>query len=55
MHFQATDKNGETRSTSVVAENRDWDFDELVIGSLLPNAVVGDTTENREYVNRFKK
>ncbi|SEV86340.1 hypothetical protein SAMN05216413_0333 [Ruminococcaceae bacterium KH2T8] len=55
MHFQATDKNGETRSTSVVTENRDWDFDELVIGSLLPNAVVGDTTENREYVNRFKK
>ena len=54
MHFEAFNKKGEARSSISGNEQRDWDLDELIIGSLLPNAATGSINGARAYVEKFK-
>ncbi len=48
------DKDGIRYNISVRNYCHDWESEEAVIGSLLPNAVVGNTEENRKYFEQFK-
>ena len=46
--FVVMDKDGRSYSTSILAEVKNWENEEVLIGSFLPNAVIGDTEENRK-------
>ena len=47
--FHVGDKEGKEYSVSVAAENHDWENEDVLIGSLLPNAIVGSTDDIRSY------
>ena len=47
--FHAGDKDGKQYEVSVAAENHDWENEEVLIGTLLPNAIVGDSDDIRSY------
>ncbi|MCR5529715.1 MAG: hypothetical protein K6F49_10900 [Saccharofermentans sp.] len=48
------DKDGISYNISVRNYYHDWETEAAIIGSLLPNAVVGNTEENRKYFEQFK-
>ena len=48
------DKDGISYNISVRNYYHDWETEAAIIGSLLPNAVVGNTEQNRKYFEQFK-
>lgn len=52
--FTVWDKDGHAYSASAPTEQRNWETDEVLIGSLLPNAVTGNTDDNRKYCESHK-
>ena len=48
------DKDGISYNISVRNYYHDWETEAAIIGSLLPNAAVGNTEQNRKYFEQFK-